>query len=521
MKYAHVNGPLPGPKGKALLREWHEYEADVVGFQAPVVWESARGCIVTDVDGNTYIDWTSGVLVTNVGHCHPYLVEKTCAATGQLLNNYECANVQRIEAARRLVQALPNHLDKCFFLSTGSEATEAAGRLMKRRTGKFEIIGFAGAFHGRTSSAASMGGLAGPKRGYGPELPGAIRVPFPNPYRDPYGWCDGGPEFKSYFDYMESVIQANSTGSLAGVIVEPYQGAAGFIFPPKGWLKRLEQWVRANGLLLTLDEVQSSYGRTGRMWAMEHENLQPDIVTIGKAIGCGVPVSAVAATSDVFSCLQKGEMSSTLGGNPVASAAVSAVLDIFQREDLVRKSAAMGAYLKERLQQIAQTCPYLGDVRGMGMVMGIEFVKAKVARIDEQADGDLRLRIERMEGDGSVDEPVHDLVVLSVGMQPGTDPRSFVGVDLDGDGFIKPADPKLDATRTSVPGIFASGTAISPKDIVDSVVEASAAAAKVEAYLAATAGARPQRARPLISVSELGPQQLATVGAIEDAHHGQ
>ena len=180
---------------------------------------------------------------------------------------------------------------------------------------------------------------------------------------------------------------------------------------------------------------------------------------------------------------------------------------------------------------LADITVYYMDIRAFGKgyeqfyqtarAMGIEFVKAKVARIDEQADGDLRLRIERMEGDGSVDEPVHDLVVLSVGMQPGTDPRSFVGVDLDGDGFIKPADPKLDATCTSVPGIFASGTAISPKDIVDSVVEASAAAAKVEAYLAATAGARPQRARPLISVSELRPQQLAAAGAIEDAHHGQ
>ena len=155
-------------------------------------------------------------------------------------------------------------------------------------------------------------------------------------------------------------MQANSTGSLAGVIVEPYQGAAGFIFPPHGWLKRLEQWLRGQGLLFTLDEVQASYGRTGTMWAMEHEDLQPDIVTIGKAIGCGVPVSAVAATADVFSCLQQGEMSSTLGGNPVASAAVSAVLDIYEREKLVQNSAAMGAYLKRRLQADRGLLPLSG-----------------------------------------------------------------------------------------------------------------------------------------------------------------
>ena len=377
MGIAHVNGPLPGPKSRQLLDEWHRYEADVVGFQAPVVWESAKGCVVKDVDGNTFIDWTSGVLVTNVGHCHPHLVKKAQEATALLLNNYECANVQRIEAAKRLVNALPAHLDKCFFLSTGSEVVEAASRLMKRHSGNFEIISFEGGFHGRTSSASAMGGMAGPKRGYGPTVPGSIRVPYPNPYRDPLGWCDDAPYFRKYFDFMDGVVRTNSAGSLAGLIIEPYQGAAGFIFPPAGWLRRLEEWTRTNGLLYTLDEVQASYGRTGKMWAMEHEGLTPDLVVIGKAIGCGVPVSAVAGTSDVFSCLKKGEMSSTLGGNPVASAAVCAVLDIYERENLVARSAEMGAYLKQGLEAITKQCPYLGDVRGMGMVMGLEFVKDK------------------------------------------------------------------------------------------------------------------------------------------------
>lgn len=377
MAIANVKAPLPGPKGKELLAKWRRYEADVTGYQASVVWESAAGCVVTDVDGNTYIDWTSGVLVTNVGHCHPHLVEAARKATGVLLNNYECPNRQRIEAAERLVRALPDHLDRCFFLTTGSETTEAASRLMKRYTGKFEVLSFYGGFHGRTSAAAAMGGLAGPKRGYGPGLPGAVRAPFPNPYRDPCGWCDDGPAFKRYFDHLDDVVQADSAGSLAGVIVEPYQGAAGFIFPPAGWLRRLEEWAHANGLLFTLDEVQSSYGRTGRMWAMEHEGIKPDIVAIGKAIGCGVPVSAIAARSEVFDCLKKGEMSSTLGGNPVASAAVCAVLDIMESENLVERSAAMGSYIKRGLEKIQEKCPCLGDVRGMGLVMGLEFVKDK------------------------------------------------------------------------------------------------------------------------------------------------
>lgn len=377
MGITDVAGPLPGPKGKKLLGRWHKYEADVVGFQGPVVWKSARGCVVTDVDGNKYIDWTSGVLVTNVGHCHPHLVKATQDATAELLNNYECANEHRILAAERLVGALPGHLDRCFFLSTGSEAIEAAVRLMKRKTGRFEILSFEGGFHGRTFTAASMGGLAGPKRSYGPTMPGVIRAAFPNPYRDPNGWCKGGPGFDKYFDYLDAMVEANSTGDLAGAVVEPYQGAAGFVFPPTGWLRRLEDWLGRRGMLFTLDEVQSSYGRTGKMWALEHEGLTPDIITIGKGIGSGIAVSAVAARADVFACLKKGEMSSTLGGNPVGSAAVMAVLDIMEREDLVANSVKMGAYIKRGLRRAANKCKYVGEVRGMGLVMGIELVKDK------------------------------------------------------------------------------------------------------------------------------------------------
>lgn len=380
MGITHVDGPLPGPVSKKLLARWHRVEADVVGFQAPLVWKTGRGAVVTDVDGNTYIDWTAGVLVANVGHCHPHLVEAVQKATAELINNYECANEYRIVAAERLVKALPPHLDRCFFLTTGSETVEAALRLMRRKTGRFEILSFHGGFHGRTFGALAVGGLPGPKRRYGATLPGVIRAPYPNPYRDPLGLCRGGPEFERYFDYLDELVLCNSTGDLAGAIVEPYQGASGFVFPPKGWLSRLERWLRDRGLLYTLDEVQSSYGRTGTMWAMEHENLTPDIVVIGKGIGSGVPVAAIAARSEVFACLKKGEMSSTLGGNPVASAGAIAVLDIMEEEKLAERAARLGAYMKRKLQAVARRCPYLGDVRGMGLVMGLEFVKDKKTR---------------------------------------------------------------------------------------------------------------------------------------------
>jgi 4-aminobutyrate aminotransferase len=375
-RVANVKMPLPGPRSKELFERWARVEAQCTGYQAKVVWDHASGVVVSDVDGNTFIDWTSGVLVTNVGHCHPDLVKAVQKAAAKLFNNYECLNEPRVEAAEKLISVLPKHLDKCFFLTTGSETTEAAIRIMKRKTGKFEVVSFYGGFHGRTYAALSAGGLSGPKKGYGPTVPGSIRVPFPYCYRCPFR---AKPETCDLLclDYLDDAVRANSTGSLAGVIVEAYLGAAGFIFPPEGWFPRLEQWLRSRDLLFTLDEVQSSFGRTGKFFAMEWEGLTPDLVCIGKGIGSGVPASALAARGEVIGILGSGEMSSTMGGNPVSCAAVSAVVDIMKREKLADNALRIGAIMKARLVEIAERCPYVGDVRGKGLVMGVELVKDK------------------------------------------------------------------------------------------------------------------------------------------------
>ena len=373
----NVNTPIPGPRSRELIERWKKVEADSTGYQAAVVWDSGHGCTVTDVDGNTYLDWTSGVLVTNVGHCHPHLVKAVCEASEKLLNNYECPSEYRVLAGEKLVSVLPDHMDQCFFLSTGSETVEAAIRLMKRKTGNFELLGFEGGFHGRTYAAASIGGLAGPKLGYGPAMAGVIRAPFPYFYRCPFGSRTEEECTEKHVELLDDVVRANSTGSLAGIMIEPYQGAAGFIFPPRGYLKRLEDWARDKRLLFTVDEVQSSYGRTGSQWAHTQEGLEPDLMCIGKGIGSGYPVSAIAGRSEVFDCLGKGEMSSTAGGNPVGSAAVVAVLEIMEKEGLSENAREMGALIVKRLKQTQEKCRYLGDVRGRGLVMGLEFVKDK------------------------------------------------------------------------------------------------------------------------------------------------
>ena len=355
-----VQHQLPGPKSKELLATWQQYEAQCTGYQAQLVWDHAEGALVTDVDGNKYLDWTSGVLVTNVGHSHPKHVEAVCRQAGRLMNNYDFPTPERVRFAKRMVETTPPNLDRAFFLTTGSEACEAAVRVAKRYTGKFEIVSFTGGFHGRTYAAMSLAGMAGTKKQYGPLMPGVIRAPFPYCYRCPLGRCLDSCSMEC-FDLMETIVGASTTGSLAAVMIEPYQGAAGFIFPPDGYLKRLETWARDRGLVFILDEVQSSYGRTGRMYAAEWEDLHPHLMAEAAVIGA----------------LGQGEMSSTCGGNPVSCAAGLAVLDIIEAEDLVGNANRMGAVIGTRLRQIQEQCPYLGDVRGRGLVMGMEFVKDK------------------------------------------------------------------------------------------------------------------------------------------------
>jgi len=406
MPIANVKTLIPGPRSKELIERWIKVEADSTGYQAPLVWSRGRGCVVTDVDGNTYLDWTSGVLVANVGHCHPHLVKAIQQSTEKLLNNYECPSEYRVLAAEKLAAALPDHMDKCFFLSTGSETVEAAIRLMKRKTGNFEIIGFHGGFHGRTYAAASVGGLAGPKRGYGPAMAGVIRAPFPYFYRCPFGSKTEEECVDKHLEALDDAVRAGSTGSLAGLIIEPYQGAAGFVFPPEGYLKRLEDWARDKRILFTIDEVQSSYGRMGVQWGHTLDGLEPDLMCIGKGIGSGYPVSALAGRGEVFACLAKGEMSSTAGGNPPGSAAVIAVLEIMEKDNLCENAVKMGALIMGRLKKTQQKSKHLGDVRGRGLVMGLEIVRDKKTK--EPAAGLIHPIIDRCAQNG--------LLVGSVGI---------------------------------------------------------------------------------------------------------
>lgn len=373
---ADVKMKLPGPNSRKYLEISEKYEPRCMSRQVPVVWASGKGTKVTDVDGNTFIDFTSGVLVTNVGHCHPKHVKAIQKAASELLNCYDFSTPNRVNLARELVEKSPENLDNAFLLTTGSETTEAAMRVAKRYTGRHEVISFYGAFHGRTYGALSMGGKREGKKRFGPMMPGTIQVPYPYCYRCPY---KKKRETCGLFclEFMDTALNAQSTGDVAALIVEPYQGGAGFIFPPEGFLKSLEEWCHKNDVLFILDEVQSSFGRTGKFFAAGWEDLKPNFLCVGKGLGSGVPIAALMVKSKVMSSLNPGEMSSTTGGNPLSCGAALAVIEIMEEENLPENAQKIGDIIKTRFEKMAVKSKYLGDVRGKGLVIGLEFVEDK------------------------------------------------------------------------------------------------------------------------------------------------
>lgn len=367
---------LPGPKSQELIKTARAYEPPSMGDQMPVVWDHAEGCVVWDVDGNEFIDWSSGVLVTNVGHCHPRYVEAVKDQCDKLFNCYDFVSEPRVKLAQKLVEITPDYIDRAFLVTTGSDATEAAMRMARRVSDGFEIIGFDGAFHGRTWGAASAGGMMGTRNGYGPMTPGFLHAPFPYLYRAPI--CQGKSEeeaAQACLEYLDWMVSRVSSNALCAVITEPYQGGAGGIIPPKSWMEGLFKWAKERDLIFILDEVQSSFGRTGTMFCLEHFDIQPDLICLGKGLGSGIPCSAVVGRSEIMDALPEGSMGSTNGGNPISSIAALTAIEIVEEEGLVENSRRMGEVFEARFLQMQERFPQLGDVRALGLMGGLEFVK--------------------------------------------------------------------------------------------------------------------------------------------------
>ena len=382
---------LPGPRARALIELSERYEPRSMSGQVPVVWKRGERVWLEDVDGNVFLDFSSGVLVVNAGHSHPRLVEAMRAQADQVVNTYDFVNEWRPRLAQRLVEITPPSLDRAVILTTGAETTEAAIKLARRFTGKYEILAFHGAFHGRTYGAMSIGGkrASSSTKGFGPFLPGVVFAPFPYCYRCPFGQTPDNCRLHGT-EYLDWVIETETEDNVAAVIVETYQGAAGSIMAPDGWFPKIEAWCKETGALLIIDEVQASFGRTGKLFGFEHYGITPNILCLGKGISSTLPVSAIVAESRIFDVLPAGSMGSTHGGNAMGSRVALENIDVILEERLSENAAAMGEAMLGRLQALEQRFECIGDVRGLGLVFGIEIVKSKAGR---EPDAELTKRI--------------------------------------------------------------------------------------------------------------------------------
>ncbi len=388
-RYRRIHTALPVPESLAVLESLYRYEPRSMQGQPPVVWDRAEGCRVFDAYGNCWLDWSSGVLITNAGHGRPAMVEAVCAlARKPLLTTYCFPHAGRAELVRRLAELAPEGLDKVFLLSTGSEAVECCIKLARtwaRRegdTGKNVIVSFQNAFHGRTLGSQLAGGMEKLKDWIEPRDPSFVQVPFPDGYKNP----------DTDFAAFERSLREQGVGfdRVAAVLSETYQGVGPDFMPP-AYAQALRRWCDRHGALLIWDEVQAGFGRTGTFWGFEHYGAAvPDLIACGKGISGALPLSAVIGRTAIMDLYPPGSMTSTHSANPLSVACALASLDIIENEDLVEKAAANGRVLKAGLERIQAKWPeVLGCVHSRGMVGGIQVVKSG----SREPNPDLALRI--------------------------------------------------------------------------------------------------------------------------------
>ncbi len=375
----HIVTGIPGPKARAILERQSKHLIYRLPTPLPVVWDEAHGAVITDVDGNRYIDFSSGVLVMNAGHSHPTIVKRLAAQVQRLAHSYFAPTEAQVEGLEALAGLLPPTLRRILPVTTGAEAVEAAVKMARAFTGKTEIISFWGSFHGRTYLTMAIGGLSGIKKGFGPLPTGHLHAPYAYCYRCCFGLEPDRCGLRC-LSYLEDLLGTSSQGDPAALIVEPYLGAAGSVVPPPQFLVGLREFCSRHGILLIFDEVQSGMGRTGKMFAFEHYGFLPDIVCLGKGIASGVPTSAVAVREDIAGALSSLAWTSTFAANPLSGAAIAATVQVLVEENLPARAARTGERMLARLNDMKARWPLVGDVRGIGLAIGVEFVGTRATR---------------------------------------------------------------------------------------------------------------------------------------------
>jgi alanine-glyoxylate transaminase / (R)-3-amino-2-methylpropionate-pyruvate transaminase len=341
-------------------------------YAEPLPIEDGKGCVVHDFDGRAYLDFFGGILTLSVGHANERVndaVRAQMARLGHMSTLYP--TLPLADLAEKLVKLAPGAHEKAFFCTSGTEANETAVALAQCHTGRHEIIAFRHGYSGRSMLAQSLTGHAG-YRAVTTQVAAVKHAHAPYCYRCPFDLSYPSCELKCAQD-IDELIRTTTVGRVAGLIVEPIFGVGGFITPPPGWMKLAVDIVRRHGGIFICDEVQTGFGRTGAMWGVNHEELEPDIVTMAKGIANGFPISAVVTSAPIAEAWRAGSIS-TFGGNPVASAAANATIDAIVEEKLVDNAAAKGKTLRDGLEALKAKYPVIGDVRGRGLMQGIEIV---------------------------------------------------------------------------------------------------------------------------------------------------
>lgn len=373
-RYRRIMTSIPVPESLAVLEKLRKYEPEAMGGQPPVVWDRAEGVNVFDRWGNMWLDWSSGVLITNAGHGRPEIVEAILSqARKPLLTNYCFPSEIRSALVEKLVSMSPQPLEKAFLLTTGSETIECAIKLARthglKQSGREKniIVSFDRAFHGRTLGAQQVGGIPALKEWIVNQDPGIVQVPYPDGFRT---------EDVHFEVFEESLTRMGiQPRKVAGVLLETYQGG-GSSFCPKEYVQQLRRWCDTNQVLLVFDEVQAGFGRTGRLFGFEHYEVVPDLACFGKGLSSSLPISAVLGRRDVMDLYPPGAMTSTHTGNPLCVAAALANLEIILRENLTQNAGRVGGIMHCKLAGIKNKYPsIIGAHHGMGLVAGLHMVK--------------------------------------------------------------------------------------------------------------------------------------------------
>jgi len=381
MNNPHIRMELPGPKARALVERDQQVVSPSYPREYPFVMSHGRGVEVWDVDGNRFLDFAAGIAVCSTGHCHPHVVASIKEAAERFLHiSSDYWHEGQVRLGERIAAIAPlGEPAMTFFCQSGTESVEGALKLARSVTGRPRFIGFLGGFHGRTmGSLAFTSSKYTQQKGFFPTMPGVTLVPYPNPYRPLFAGEDQGIAVLDYIE-RELFTRAVPPSEVAAVLVEPIQGEGGYLVPPPSFLPGLRALCDRHGILLIADEVQSGIGRTGKMFACEHWGVTPDILTLAKGLASGLPIGMVVAKKSVMERWPRGAHGNTFGGNPICCAAALATLDLVEG-GYVKNADDVGRYFRRRLRELMERHAFIGEVRGKGMMIGMELVKDRESK---------------------------------------------------------------------------------------------------------------------------------------------